>query len=431
MSRYEDLIMRNLIRWMNGEPSPLIKLVAYPTSRCNMDCTFCPSPVSRRTQKLDYKDELSTEEWLAVTDDGIRMGVKEWSLCGGGEPMVRGDVVMAMVERIKAADRGAYCEIMSNGTLFKDEMIERLVEWGVDLVQVSLDSYEPTVHNRLRTNPRAFERSVRAVKEFRRHKERLGIDSPEICTNTILTSYLAEEPERVIHFAHEIGVDRVTLHQMAVYEETRETVKDYIVTDDQFREIAGRGDELRRLAESLGIRFDFVGVEDMEEQLGCGEGDPHSGDNPRKPSENPGNSGNPGGDPGDNPGNPDNNPGNPGTPGKSGNPRNPGATRNPPPGANPIPQSVFLRAFCYEPWYAMLVDMNGFAAPCQHASSGYTDADLRKLGLEGAWYGERFTKLREGSLNRRPFEMCWECGQQQNAEAIRRELAARLGEKNG
>lgn len=403
MSRYEDLILTNLIHWMNGEPSPLVKLVVYPTSRCNMDCTFCPSPVSRRTQKLDYKDELSTEEWLSVADEGIRMGVKEWSLCGGGEPMVRADVVMAMVERIKAADRSAYCEIMSNGTLFKDSMIERLVEWGVDLVQVSLDSYEPTVHNRLRTNPRAFERSVRAVKEFRRHKERLGVDSPEICTNTILTSYLAGEPERVIHFAHEIGVDRVTLHQMAVYEATRETVKDYIVTDDQFREIAGRGDELRRLAESLGIRFDFVGVENMEEQLGGGEGDhPPGGSGGTAPS---GNLGNPGG--------------------------NPGATRNPPSGSNLIPKSVFLKAFCYEPWYAMLIDMNGFAAPCQHASSGYTDADLRKLGLEGAWYGERFTKLRDGALNQRPFEMCWECGQQQNAEAIRRELAARLGEKNG
>ena len=107
----------------------LVKASLYPTSRCNLRCTYCSSPY-RRT------DELSTTQWLAVIDELAGLGCRR-ILVLGGEPLMRKDVP----ELLEHAHRlGLACVLTSNGVLVP-RMIERL--HMLDTLVLSLDAPGP------------------------------------------------------------------------------------------------------------------------------------------------------------------------------------------------------------------------------------------------------------------------------------------------
>lgn len=84
----------------------LIKASLYPTSRCNLRCTYCSSPY-RRTA------ELSTAQWLRVLDELAELGCRR-ILFLGGEPLLRADVHELIAH---GHGLGMACALTSNGLL--------------------------------------------------------------------------------------------------------------------------------------------------------------------------------------------------------------------------------------------------------------------------------------------------------------------------
>ena len=114
----------------------LAKVYIEPTNACNLDCRTCirnvwDEPIGQMSRK---------------TFDRIIEGLESFSpipavfFGGFGEPLFHPNIV-DMVARVKAL--GTTVELITNGTLLTQEMSNRLIESGLDMLWVSLDGATP------------------------------------------------------------------------------------------------------------------------------------------------------------------------------------------------------------------------------------------------------------------------------------------------
>ena len=106
-----------------------IALIAELTHRCPLSCGYCSNPLELERASA----ELDTATWSRVFAEAADMGVLHLHLTGG-EPMSRRDLPLL----IRAASgAGLYTNLITSGVTLDDNALAKLVEAGVDHVQLS------------------------------------------------------------------------------------------------------------------------------------------------------------------------------------------------------------------------------------------------------------------------------------------------------
>jgi len=106
-----------------------LALIAEITHRCPLHCVYCSNPL----ELASAKSELSTHDWLRVFAEAATLGVLHVHLTGG-EPLARTDLT-----DLTAAAHGAglYTNLITSGIGLSRERLERLVDAGLDHIQLS------------------------------------------------------------------------------------------------------------------------------------------------------------------------------------------------------------------------------------------------------------------------------------------------------
>jgi radical SAM protein with 4Fe4S-binding SPASM domain len=125
---------------------------------CNLECAHCYCSSSPRAPRGE-----STAFVESIVDQAAAMGVLFFDVTGG-EPLIRGDVY-DILARIK--QRGMLSSLYTNCTLVDDQVAARLADIGVPAVNTSLDAFSPELHDEIRGKRRAFERTIRGIKELK------------------------------------------------------------------------------------------------------------------------------------------------------------------------------------------------------------------------------------------------------------------------
>lgn len=131
-------------------------LIHALTARCNARCGFC----AWNPDFYDPKDQLTTEQILALHADAARAGFVGLSMWGG-EPLLVRDF-----DRIVAHARGLGLEthLVTNGFLLERHL--DAVVAHVDRLCISVD-HASELHDELRRIPRLFDVIVRATRAVR------------------------------------------------------------------------------------------------------------------------------------------------------------------------------------------------------------------------------------------------------------------------
>lgn len=160
------------------------------TYRCNNDCGHCY--VERKREF----PELGTGEWKEILDRIWDIGIPH-VVFTGGEATLREDL-LELVEY--AEDIGLVTGLLTNGrNLAKDNLIERLGDAGLDHVQVTLESNDPVVHDRMVGCDGAWKDTVQGIKA--------AVESPVYTiTNTTISSVNRDSIPATIDFIHELGL---------------------------------------------------------------------------------------------------------------------------------------------------------------------------------------------------------------------------------
>lgn len=195
-------IGRRLELWSSGKKAGPVRMELHPTDSCNLNCIFC----WRRKSERKTKKELSERELLQIVKEAARLGVKEWVVSGGGEPLLRKEVSLKVLKEIKKNNMWGL--LTTNGTLLTRRDAEFLVNIGWDQVQFSIEGPNKEVNDFLRP-PNSFERIIKAVRTLRRARDSAKLKKPYIGFNTILNRMNFEKISEMIELAHEVGADLV------------------------------------------------------------------------------------------------------------------------------------------------------------------------------------------------------------------------------
>ncbi|MGI6647525.1 MAG: radical SAM protein [Bacillota bacterium] len=130
------------------------------TMGCNMRCKHCGSSCHDA-----LPGELSTDEALQLCDDLGELGV-EWVTLSGGEPTTRKDWHL-IAERL--TQNGVIPNLITNGWLFNEEILDKAVKAGVGTIAFSLDGLQEN-HDFLRREG-SYQRIMRAIELCRQRNQ--------------------------------------------------------------------------------------------------------------------------------------------------------------------------------------------------------------------------------------------------------------------
>jgi len=204
------------------------------TYKCNFRCLHCFN--SSGDHNLDF-EELSDEEILSLCDDIIKFAPTVVCICGG-EPLIRKDLVISVVEKItNNTNFKTQVNMVTNGYLMTEEIAKKLKKAGIGNVQVSLDGASSTTHDWLRNKSKAFEKAVNALKLL----NKAGIETGASCVPTKMNY---KEIDKIIQLCKELGVKSFRMQPLMLLGKAKKHLNQYILNDDEYRRVS---DELTNL----------------------------------------------------------------------------------------------------------------------------------------------------------------------------------------
>jgi MoaA/NifB/PqqE/SkfB family radical SAM enzyme len=349
---YKEILQR-LGEWATGGRASPVRMVTLPTNRCDLDCIFCGGVLVRQSPEFTSKDELPTEEWVRIAKEATRFGVREWLIGGGGEPFMRAGTVIAMVSTIKRMNPQSVIEISTNGTLFSHEAARQLVRWGCDQIQFGVDGPTAQIHDFLRGVDGTFERVTSAIRYLAEVKAKLGRQKPIIKMHIVLNSMNYDKLPEMVRLASNLGVNHFAAAAMRVDDGNRSRVEraGLRLNDEQKNRIHKIWKKVEKIATNLNINLGPVFCEGMEEV---------SKTMVYKSS------------------------------------------------ARFRQKSIsrFLAAFCFAPFYSLIVDWAGNVGPCACGGSIHNPTNnLHVKSIEEVWYGDFFKSVRDCMLRGDPIHL--------------------------
>jgi MoaA/NifB/PqqE/SkfB family radical SAM enzyme len=138
-------------------PSGIISVST--TNCCPYSCSFC-STSAHRDPEADLDEEL-----LKTTIRQIEALGVPTIILHGGEPLYRYDRFLRLVKHV---NKDMCIWMFTTGYAATLEKAVELRENGLFGVWVSLDHYDPKVHNRLRGHSQAFENAIKGIEVFKK-----------------------------------------------------------------------------------------------------------------------------------------------------------------------------------------------------------------------------------------------------------------------
>lgn len=168
------------------------------TYRCNLRCRMCGA-IKKAQEPGD--EELTVMEYGELFAQMKKMGIGLVTFTGG-EPFVRKDLFDIVRE---AKTRGLRCNIFSNGTLVKGDVLERVFESGIDKLIFSVDGVN-WVHDLIRGIPGSFEKVIGALSALASMRRARGAERPEIDAHMTLTGANVESLSALADLCRSLGI---------------------------------------------------------------------------------------------------------------------------------------------------------------------------------------------------------------------------------
>jgi radical SAM protein with 4Fe4S-binding SPASM domain len=151
------------------------------------------------------KSELATNEIKNFLEEVARIGTKFIGL-SGGEPTLRGDLVEIIR---KAKKEGLDVTLITNGTLIKQDLAEKLVKSGLDTIIFSLDSPNPNPHDIIRGVKGSWEKAIQGIKSVNHMRIECKLEKPKICVNYVVTRLNYGLIAETISLRDSLGFDEI------------------------------------------------------------------------------------------------------------------------------------------------------------------------------------------------------------------------------
>jgi radical SAM protein with 4Fe4S-binding SPASM domain len=168
------------------------------TYRCNNDCKHCYNARPR-----DFP-EMTTGNWERVLDQLWQIGIPH-VVFTGGEPTLRQDLTQLISH---AQSNGQITGLNTNARRLSNmDFVQRLVDAGLDHVQITVESHLPEIHDQMVSAKGAWRQTIAGLEN--------ALESPLfVMTNTTMLKQNSPYMEETLQFLASIGVPTVGLNAL-------------------------------------------------------------------------------------------------------------------------------------------------------------------------------------------------------------------------
>jgi MoaA/NifB/PqqE/SkfB family radical SAM enzyme len=295
----------------------------------------------------EIKRELPDEIWIKIVEGAIQLGVKEFLITGGGEPFVRKETTLKLMEKIKQYE--TFGTLNTNGTLFTSRDVTKVISFGWDMIIFSVDAPNAKIHDFIRNVGGTFNRVKKVLLEFKKQKKKRKTNKPKIVFNTVVLNKNFELLPKLIKFAREMGCEDVTFIPLIPFDEF---VEKYKLSSKQMSKFSEMLKKVENLAGKLGVHTNAQDL--LNFQL-----DERIDEKVKKEIS--------------------------------------------------LLQFGIASAACYEPFLHLLITPGGEATCCCMLAGKGIQVNWSKEKLEEVWFGEWFNKLRQQFLKKELPVECGNC----------------------
>jgi radical SAM protein with 4Fe4S-binding SPASM domain len=168
------------------------------TYRCNNDCPHCYNARPRTSP------EMNTDSWKQILDRLWQLAIPH-VVFTGGEPTLRTDLPELIAH---AEANGQITGLNTNGRRLSDaKFVQQLADAGLDHVQITLESHDPEVHDRMVATRGAWKQTVAGIRN--------ALDtSLFVMTNTTMLRSNSPRMADTLDFLGELGVPTIGLNAL-------------------------------------------------------------------------------------------------------------------------------------------------------------------------------------------------------------------------
>lgn len=201
--------------------SPLQYVYIECTNACNLKCLHCYNDSG-----VKLKQELTTEEIKEIIDKLGRLSVLNVILTGG-EPLLRKDI-FEIIEYIRGKPMSV--TLFTNGILIDEEVTNKIKNYKILRVIVSLDGANPETHDKFRGVPRAFEKTKNAIRLLAQR----GIF---VTINTCINKFNKNEIPQILQLIKDLGVSDYVIGPIYSAGRAKGRVKDIGITPEEYPQL--------------------------------------------------------------------------------------------------------------------------------------------------------------------------------------------------
>lgn len=176
------------------------------TNKCNFRCLHC---YNKSGENFICNNELTDKEVLKFIKDVKELNPFNICFCGG-EPLLKNNLLLKAAKILKCAVPNI--SVVTNGYLLTEKILLKLIDAGINRIQISLDGNSKEVHELLRQKEASFSKAINAIEICLKHKSKLK----EIMVCFSPTSFNIKDFSSVVERVFHMGVDGVRVQPLMI-----------------------------------------------------------------------------------------------------------------------------------------------------------------------------------------------------------------------
>ncbi len=184
------------------------------TNYCNLKCKMCYFQF--QSIPVEARRRLSYDQLVKIVGPWADR-IKSLGLSCGAEPLLAERKELLKILGFPREYGIPRSLLTTNATLMDEEVARRIVDSGIGIIQISMDSHLKEKYEMIRVGAH-FDRVVENIKYLRDYKKERKSSSPYIQFGCVLMRWNIEDVSDYLDFVHLLGANGVAFQHVVVYQ---------------------------------------------------------------------------------------------------------------------------------------------------------------------------------------------------------------------